>query len=304
MSQALPRDYLLGPGDVVRLDVWNRPEVSDADLRVAPDGTLNLQRIGPVQVAGKSLACVTAEIVRKLSCYYITPEVRLAVTEYRNNKAYVLGRVANPGVVEFTGRGTLLEALSLAGGLPVSNSDVELTRCALIRGRHRILWIDLGELLHGGKTALNAPLANDDVLYIPSGSEALAYVMGEVRNPGVVRMGARPLTLLDALMQAGGPTQDADLDSAYLIRFGQDRSVHRLDLEQMLEQASMTAHVRLADRDVLYLAPDGVARFNYHLRRIMPTLQILDLGTSVLEGFGVMPEVRQGVWGQEGFVDD
>ena len=298
--------YLLGPGDVLDLTVWNRPEISASDLVVAPDGGLCVARIGCLDVKDRSVQEVVGEIARKLSRFYQDPEVTLHVKEYKNNKAFVLGRVSNPGVVHFPGEGTLLEALALAGGLPaVATKDAFLTRCSIIRGKDKIIWVDLRDLLNNGNMALNARIRNNDIIFIPESEDALVYVMGEVVNAGVVRLKPE-LTYMDALMSAGGPAENADLEKTFLLRFdGQKGHVRRINLKEMLQTADFKQNYMLQDDDVIYVAGSKMARFNYVMRQLIPSLQVLDLGTSTLDRFGVMEQIRKGLFGDtSGGADD
>jgi len=72
----------------------------------------------------------------------------------------------------------------------------------------------------------------------------------------------------------------------------------------MIEKGAAGENVFLKDSDIVYVVPSGISRFNYALEQITPFLRVLQLTTSNLETFGVMPEFRKNVWGQEGFVGD
>lgn len=297
-------DYLLGPGDVLSLNIWNRPEISNPHIVVGPDGVITVTRIGFVKVGGRTREAVSTEIVERLALLYDRPEVSLAINEYNNNKAFVLGHVVNPGVVSFPGQGTLLEALSLAGGLPVVEKQELLTKCAISRGKDKIIWVDLKELLYNGNMALNARIRNNDVIFIPENEDKLVYVIGEVNHPRVIKLKSS-LTFMDALMMAGGPTKSADLQKNYVIRSDGDNGVAKeVNIEDMLVNADFKKNFLLQDNDVIYVAEKGLSKFNYNFKQLMPFLQVLELSTSVLERFGGMQEVRKKLWGQEGFVGD
>ena len=299
LSKDIPSEYLLGPGDELSLKVWNRPDISDEKIIVGPDGIINILRVGQIKVSNRTRDDINHEIVRKLAAFYEKPEVTLSVKTYNNNKAFVLGRVENPGVVKFPGNGTLLEALSLAGGLPVRQSEAFLTKCAIIRGKEQIIWVDLRELLNNGNMALNAPIRNNDVIFIPESDDELVYVMGEVKVPGAIKLKTR-LTYLDALMLAGGPTEDADAVKTYLIRFDGKNGVPRqIDLKKMLSGADLSQNFMLQDNDIVYVTRSGLSNFNYLLRQVLPALQVIDLTTNTLERFGTMPSFRKHVYGQD-----
>jgi protein involved in polysaccharide export with SLBB domain len=299
LSSELSKTYLLGAGDVLNLVVWNRPELTIESVTVGPDGVISVPRIGFINVKARNREDVQGEIAQKLNRFYESPEVTLSILEYHNNKAFVLGRVSNPGVVSFPGEGTLLEALSLAGGLPVlEREDASfLQKCAIIRGRDKIIWIDLGELLNNGNMTLNARIRNNDVIFIPESKDELVYVMGEVMNPGAVRLRNR-LSYLDAMMLVGGPTTNASMSKTFLIRGAAEQgTVKEINLKAMIETGSLQENFLLQSGDVIFVAASGAGQWNYAFRQVLPSLQVMDLSTSSLERFGVMRELRQKMWG-------
>ncbi|MGD9973172.1 MAG: polysaccharide biosynthesis/export family protein [Desulfatirhabdiaceae bacterium] len=304
-SNVVPERYLIGPGDVLNLTVWQRPDISDPRIVVGPDGLICVTRIGCMTVRGKPIEEIADEITHKLSSFYEKPEVRISILEYKNNKAFVLGRVSNPGVVNFSGRGTLLEALALAGGLPaVTTQDAFLTKCSIIRGRDLIIWVDLRDLLQNGNMALNARIQNDDIIFIPESEDEVVYVMGDVVKPGAIRLKSR-LTYLDALMYSGGPTENADLKQTYILRYDNETaSILKIDLQAMLETGDMRENYLLQDNDVVYVVNNSISEFNYIMKQLLPSLSVLDLSMRNLEHLGILQELRKQVWGQEGFVND
>ncbi|HQN18009.1 MAG TPA: SLBB domain-containing protein [Syntrophobacteraceae bacterium] len=277
-SQEVPEEYFVGPGDVFKLTIWHRPEVSDDNVIVGPDGTISVNRIGTFNASGKTVTQLADEIAHRLSKFYESPEVTIAMKSYNNNKAFVLGRVANPGVVRFPGKGTLLEALALAGGLPASQTNTILRKCSIIRGKETVIWVDLNELLHKGNTALNAAIRNNDIVFIPEGEDELVYVMGEVAKPGAVPIRTR-LTYLDAVMLAGGPTKDANLAKTYLVRSADKQgSVVEVDLEKQVETGVFTQNYVLHANDIIYVSPTTLSRFSYIVNQFSPMMQVITLG--------------------------
>ena len=137
---------------------------------------------------------------------------------------------------------------------------------------------------------------NNDVIFIPESENELVYVMGHVANPGAIRLKTR-LTFMDAVMFAGGPTENADLEKCYLIRFRKGQGVVRqVNMKKLLENADFSKNFVLRDNDVIYLAPRGMAQWNYVMRQLLPSMSVLDLGSNVLERFGVMPYARDQWW--------
>ncbi len=300
-SDAARQGYLLGPGDRFAFVVRGRPDVSREEVIVSPDGEVALPRVGVLSVAGQSLRQATDTMQERLRRYYEDPEVTLVMKHFQNNKVYVLGRVANPGAVHFTGRGTLLEALALAGGLPADTAKSFLSRCMIVRGKDMVIWIDLRDLLENGNMALNAGLRNNDVVFIPQSDDQVTYVMGQVLQPGVLMLRST-MTVLDAVMQAGGPTRDA-VGVAYLVRQAEGRGlVEEISLKDIVERGDLRKNYVLKDGDIVYVEERGASKFNYYLSKLLPSMDVVDFSIRSAESFGVMQEVRKKLWDQEGFV--
>ncbi|MEM7309048.1 MAG: polysaccharide biosynthesis/export family protein [Planctomycetota bacterium] len=276
-------DYRIGPGDGIRVTVVGQPDVTGQHV-VGPDGSVSVPLAGTVALRGDTRDRAAERIGDRLQTFFLEPlRVTVEVTDYRNNKAYVLGRVERPGVVDLTGAGTLLQVLAEAGGLPVREYRSFLARCAIIRGRNQILWIDLIDLLQGGNVSLNVPLRNGDVVFIPDSEDATVFVMGEVAAPGAVPIKVR-LDLVQALAQAGGPTEDAELESVFLIRpngadgFG---APIRIDFKALIETGDFRENVELKAGDILFVARNGMGDVNYVLRKLQPSFAALTLGVAV-----------------------
>jgi polysaccharide export outer membrane protein len=295
--------YRMGPGDIVSIQVWRRPELSQEGIIVSPDGLITVPRIGSIQVIERTPNEVQAMITAKLELLYTKPEVTVRVQEFHNNKAFVLGRVSKPGVINFPGRGTLLEALALAGGIPDQSKETSLTKCAIIRGNDTIIWIDLQDLLRNGNMALNAPVRNNDVIYIPEASDEMVYVLGEVTIPGAIQL-KNGMTVLKAIMLAGGMNKYANPEKVFVIRQQNIKGdVIAVDLRNLLEHGDFSQNFALLPNDIVFISSNGMAKFNYALEKILPSMQILNLGISSMESFGVMQELRKKIWGQSGFVN-
>ncbi|HVQ36487.1 MAG TPA: polysaccharide biosynthesis/export family protein, partial [Pyrinomonadaceae bacterium] len=211
-------DYTLGEGDEITVDIWDHPELG-AKLAVGPDGKITIAQAGVIRVAGLTRENAAETISTSLSRYYIGPIVTVRVDNYVSNHVMVLGRVMHPGILQFETTPTLLEAVTRAGGLPVGGSGAEkaaLARCAIFRGRDKIVWIELRNLLNGSNLALNLRLQRNDIIYIPDSDDQLVYVMGQVKTPGAYRL-TPSMSFIDAIALAGGPTIDAK-HTVHLVR--------------------------------------------------------------------------------------
>jgi polysaccharide export outer membrane protein len=197
----------------------------------------------------------------------------------------------------------LLEALSLAGGLPADTRLSFLNRCMIVRGNDMLIWVDLRELLERGNLNLNTRLQNGDFIYIPQSEDQLAYIMGEVPNPGVMVLRSE-MTLLDAVMRSGGPTLDADDTKVYLIRNVDGKGyVRRVDFRDMYQAGDMRGNYILKDGDIVYVSRSRLGGFNAFLTQMQPGMDAIDFTINTAEAFGAMAELRNKLWGQEGFIN-
>lgn len=291
ISSGIKQDYFLGPGDIMDISVWKRPEISRKDVVVAPDGIISIPKVGIINVKGKTVADLSKELTTILSKSYESPETTIIIREFHNNKAFVLGRVSEPGVVNFPGEGTLLEALALAGGLPHIGKETFLTKCAIIRGKDTVIWIDLRDLLDHGNMTLNARIMNNDVIFIPEAEDEMIMVLGEVEKPGPVML-KRGLNLVDAVMRAGGYTTNSNLEKVFIMRQDDDEGIIKMiDFKAMLESGDFSENYALMQDDIVYVAPSGMKKFNYALEQIIPSLQVLSMSTSILDNLGLTSKV-------------
>ena len=246
-----------------------------------------MPQVGILNVNGMTIPEATSEIRAILSRGYEKPEVSLLVREYHNNKAFVLGRVSEPGVVNFPGNGTLLEALALAGGLPHIGKDTFLTKCAIIRDNDTVIWIDLRDLLDHGNMALNAKILNNDVIFIPEAEDEMVLVLGEVRQAGPVML-KRGLNVIDALMRSGGYTEEADLEKIFVLRQNSEQGyIEQVNLKTMLETGDLSQNYALQRDDIVYVSPTGMRKFNYAMEQLLPSLSVLSLSADILDNLGL-----------------
>jgi polysaccharide export outer membrane protein len=266
----LAKEYIIGPGDRIFIEIWNRERLSGEHL-VGPFGNITLPILGEFEIGGKSIKEASKGIQALYTGYYDEPSVTIRILEYMNNKVYVLGKVSNPGVVHLDGQATLLEALSIAGGLPSTDKTIFLSKCYIIRGKEQIIWIDLLQLLHKANTKLNVRLANNDIIYIPENIDSAVFVMGEVRNPGSYPIQTTGLSVLDAVNLAGGPTEDGNIKKIRLIRgLKEQEGVKTIDMASILEKGDFSLNFILKDNDIVYIPKKGIASFNYYLRQLDP----------------------------------
>ncbi len=197
-------DYIIGPEDLLEVTLYDIEDVSGdprvLSVRVSNSGFITLPYVGTVEARGFS----PTELERRLRVPYQrfihNPQITIFVREYRSYRVSVVGYVERPGVLELRGRKTLLEAISLAGGLnQEAGRSVRLTRNNE-QGVQSVL-IDLDTLAAKGDLSLNLTLLPGDVISVPRAG--IFYVEGTVNKPGAYPLLAAT-TVSQAIATAGG----------------------------------------------------------------------------------------------------
>ncbi|MEN9626960.1 MAG: hypothetical protein RJA10_186 [Pseudomonadota bacterium] len=269
--------YRLGAGDQISLQVVGRPDISGRHV-LGPDGFITVPVAGPVSLEALTRTEAGNEVRKALDRFYEQPYVQVGVESYTSFRVTVLGRVQVPGQLAFDKPPRLLEALAKAGSLPVIDKQATLTRCAVFRGRDRIIWVDLKRLLNGGDTAYNIALHRGDVIYIPDSSDTMVYVLGAVHRPGAYRL-TPDMSLLDALSQAGGPNEDGNLDEIGVYRPSRQLS-ERVSLKD-LQEGERRVNFGMEEGDVLFVPKTGIAKFGYVTRNLAAGLSFLTVGAAL-----------------------
>lgn len=178
------------------------------------------------------------------------------------NKAYVMGRVAHPGAYELGDEGRPLLAVLAEAGNPTE--DAALSRCVLIRGNQETR-VDLRPTLVQGASNDSARaiiLQPGDMVFVPR-NEALISVMGSVQKAGQFALPEdKPVTVLDALGLAGGPTQLANPRDVSVVRMVEGTpSVTRVDLDRIIKKRDFAANIPLQKDDIVFVPAKGEKGF-------------------------------------------
>lgn len=227
LNQATPTNYILGPGDILYIDIYGQSE-KYYEATVNPDGFVLLDNIGPVSVSGKSIEDATGIIKSRVSKFYpglsgSNPSTFLQVTlgNVRTIKVHILGEVRLPGTFTLSAFSSVFNALYAAGG---PNENGSLRAIKLVRKNQTIAEIDVYELLTKGAANLDLQLQDQDVLLIPP-YLARTEINGEVKRPLIFEIKPEE-TLSQLLSYAGGFTDEAFRERISISRItGTQRSV-------------------------------------------------------------------------------
>jgi polysaccharide export outer membrane protein len=114
-STTTDAEYVIGPQDVVSIDVWKEPEISRT-IPVRPDGKISLPLLNDIQASGLTALQLGKAIRDGLTKFLTSPEVTVTVTQINSRRVYLTGEVARPGALPLLPNMTVLQALSSAGG--------------------------------------------------------------------------------------------------------------------------------------------------------------------------------------------
>ena len=125
----VPSTYVLGPDDEVSIRVIESEEISEEPFRIDPGGDISLPLVGRVRASGRTPQKLETELTERLRAFIHEPQVLVRVTQFRSQPVSVIGAVNKPGIHQLEGRKSLIEILSLAGGLRQdAGHTVKITR--------------------------------------------------------------------------------------------------------------------------------------------------------------------------------
>jgi len=204
--------YRIGPRDLLDIRVYE-DEKLNGERRVSESGLINLPLLGDVPVAGKTTVEI-GQLLKKLleDKYMQKASVDVQVLEFRSRPISVLGAVKQPGNLGFSGRWTLLEALTAAGGVTENHGNVVHVLRRADNGLSDQVTIELDDLLLKADPKVNIPIFANDLINVPATIEVIVYCLGEVGRPGALSFKSNErITLLAAIAHAGGLTDRASM---------------------------------------------------------------------------------------------
>ncbi len=160
--------YLVGPPDVLEFKSARVRELANYRETVSPDGFINVPLLGRIEVAGRTLASIQAELEDRARFYYQDADVNVRVSKYASKKLFVFGQVASPGAYFYNGSNTVLDTLAQAKPTQLADPSSILIVRPDENGELRArMTINLDQMIRTGDTTLNAVLLDGDIVYVP-----------------------------------------------------------------------------------------------------------------------------------------
>jgi polysaccharide export outer membrane protein len=286
------RDYRVGPEDLLEITFLGQNELY-REVRVNGQGEIDLPLVGLVKVAGLSPVEITQKLAQlyREGKYLKDPQITVVVKEYRYRRVAVSGAVNKPDFYEIIGPRTLLEVLGMAGGLsekagdmvhvirnPREKAEGQVVKVAAVESftpGYETLVINLNRLVRDGSLAMNIPIQNGDVVYVPFAKNA--YVLGAVTKPGSVPVKDN-ITVSQAVAMAGGTDLYVSSSRVTVVRFNDKGERVNINLNLRNVRNGSEPDPPLKENDVVFVHESPFRRFLFDIKNLNP----LGMGMSVM----------------------
>jgi polysaccharide export outer membrane protein len=225
-AQEQPGDYRLGPGDSIKVQVYQSPDLT-VETRVSESGIINYPLVGRIDIGGLTVPDAESRIAQALKHRNIlkAPQVNINITQVRGSQVAVLGQVNKPGRFPLEAMNVRVsDMVAAAGGITPQGDDVVVVSGIRNKKPFRKS-IDVAQLFAGKG-------GNDDVLVAPGDTIYVSkapvyYIYGEAQKPGYYRV-ERGMTVMQAIAAGGGITPRGSQNRLELTRTGSDGKVVEL----------------------------------------------------------------------------
>lgn len=282
-------DYLVGPGDVLLVNVNGKPDLSSPGLagggssrvagsRVDGSGFIRLPLVGSVAVSGLSLDQIEGRLRQAFSAYLQEPWVVVEIAEYKSHPLYLLGQFKSAGTYYMDRPLTLLNGLALGGGM----LDTANLRSARLIRDGLTAPVDIYQLLREGSLEQNVWLKAGDTIYVPDDKNQNVFVFGAVSKPGSVPMPNGRLSLSQALASAGIGETRGNTEHVRIIRSLSATRGELMVIDQNRIMRGESLPFPLTEGDIVYVPRSAVGNWNQAIQEILPSLQAV---SAVLQPF-------------------
>jgi polysaccharide export outer membrane protein len=287
------KDYQVGPEDELSIAIFGQDKL-DRELRVNGQGEIAMPMVGTIKVGGMTPQQIEKRLKDLYDAHYlVNPQITVKVKEYRYQRVMVTGAVAKPGSYEIIGPRSLLEVLSLAGGLTNNGYPTGVTAQAgdvvnVIRHQDspdlatkmkasaaaqpfspntETMVIDLKRLVSGQDPRLNIPIRSGDVVNVPFAG--IAYVLGGVKKPGNIPVTGK-ITVSQAVAMAGGVDPLLGSQSITIMRFDDNGKPISINTNLGKIIARKVEDPPLKDNDVVVVKESTAKKTMFVLRSLLP----------------------------------
>lgn len=264
--------YRIGPGDALRIRIWNGVEAMEYEVVVQVDGNIFLPFVGLASMQAGELSSLELrdQIVERLRESYREPAAEVIVTEKVARVATMLGEIRStirgetgPGRYPLPGRIRLVDFVTEHGGL---TDQADLNRAQITRGGETILY-NLSRAIFQNDILQNPILDEGDVIYIPalSTNSGKVLVFGEVARPGLLET-SEDMPITEAIAISGGMTSNAHKSGVVVVRGGIENPVVIKSDWEALQDGDIRQNVTVQDGDMIFVGRRKLATFTDVMR--------------------------------------
>ena len=212
MNLATPQNYVIGPGDNIKLDIFGASQKSDIYI-VSPDGDITVEGFGPIHVSGMSVSRAQAHLRSTLGSRYSSSSIKIGLGQTRTITVNIMGEVQAPGTYTLSAFASVFHALYMAGGISELGT---LRNIKVFRRGSLVTVVDVYDYILNGKLTGNIRLQDNDVIVVGT-YDAMVSIKGKVKRPMYYEM-KKTESLAALLNYAGGFGHDAYKKAVRVIR--------------------------------------------------------------------------------------
>jgi protein involved in polysaccharide export with SLBB domain len=275
-------EYKVGPGDLLEITYWEANTPKKEEIVIRPDGKISFGLVEDLYVNGLTVSRLDNLLTKHIKKYLRKPRLDVIVKEYNSKTITLLGAIqfrnqrgTGPGKYRLSGKTTLLESLTKAGG-PSANANLNFVNIRRKNGDQ--ITINLFKAINQGDPSKDFVLDNGDVVFIPTLDKdgRRVYVFGEVETPGTYTFESEKIRLVDAIAEAGGPTVFASRSETRIVRGDITKpEIITANLKGLLEEGDQSQNVTLLAGDLVYVPRSGWGSINFFAKRIRPLLELI-----------------------------
>ncbi len=220
MNIATPQNYVVGPGDNVKVDIYGASQKSEV-YTVSPDGDITIEGYGPINIGGLTISQANARLRSTLGSRYSSSSIKMSLGQTRTITINVMGEVKTPGTFTLSAFASVFHALYMAGGI---NDIGTLRNIKVYRNGKLITVVDVYDYILNGKLKGNVRLADNDVIVVGP-YDSMVNITGKIKRPMYYEM-KKNESANSLLKYAGGFESDAYTKNIRVVRNnGTKRSV-------------------------------------------------------------------------------
>ena len=166
LAADLTNAYKLNEGDVLEISVWGEDSLKK-EVKVLPDGSITFPLAGRIEVANTTTPEAEKLITEKLKTYLPDPQVTVVISNIEGNRVYVIGKVLKPGPILLIAPMTVMQVLSMAGGLDKFADSDDLKVLRTVGNNQNVISVNYDKLIEGKNLESNIQLKTGDTILVP-----------------------------------------------------------------------------------------------------------------------------------------